>query len=364
MNHPLKQEIPLHSVFTYNDVDRTVWEEHLEDWVPSSLVDAHVHIVDPRFQLETITEEMKRQYWVNELSEMQDAATALRCYQIVFPGRKVSCVAFGFPGLGWEIEGANQDISREAVERGWYALAVIRPTWVPQQVEYYLNLPGVIGVKPYYTLIGYDRHTRDRYLESSIFDYLPHPQLEVLDHYCSWVTLHVPKADRLGHPENLREIHEIRRKYPHIKLVIAHLGRCYTEPHAREGLLPLKDDPGLFFDNSGVLNPAVHRLALEHLGYQRILYGTDNPVFYMRGRRQWQGRTYINRTSYPFYFNRERESPEIEATYTLYMYEALRAIKQACQDLGLGPREAQMIFGGNAEVLIRSIPGAKSQSRC
>ncbi len=360
MNHLREREIPLHSVFTYNDADRAFWEEHLENWVPQRLLDSHVHIVDPRFQIETITEEMKQQYWVNELSEMQDAATAVRCYGIVYPGRKVSCVAFGFPGLGWDIEGANQDISHEAVERGWYALAVIRPTWVPKQVEYYLNLPGVIGVKPYYTLLGYDRHTRDRYLESSILDFLPHAQLEVLDHYRSWVTLHVPKADRLGHPENLREILEIRKKYPHIKLVIAHLGRCYTEPHAHEGLLPLKDDPGLYFDNSGVLNPIVHRLALEHIGYQRILYGTDNPVFYMRGRRQWHGRSYINRTSYPFYFNKDREPPEVESSYTLYLYEALKALKQACQDLGLGPVEVEHLFERNARSLIQDVLLAKS----
>jgi uncharacterized protein len=348
-------EIPLHSIFTYTDVDRAFWQEHLENWVPQRLIDAHVHIVDPCFQIETITEEMKRQYWVNELSEMQDASTAARCFGIVFPGREVSCVVFGFPSLGWDIEGANLDLSRQATQRGWYALGIIRPTWAPGQVEQYLRLPGIIGVKPYYMLLGYDRVTRDRYLEASIFDFLPHPHLEILNHYGSWVTLHVPKAERLGHPGNLREIQEIRSKYPRIRLIIAHLGRCYTEPHALEGLLPLAEDPGLYFDNSAVLNPAVHRLALEHIGFERILYGTDNPIFYMRGRRQWQGRTYLNRTSHPFYFNQNREPPEIEATYTLFMYEALKGLKQACQDMNLGPDQVQSIFEGNARRLIQSI---------
>lgn len=359
MSHSSTPDIPLHSVFTYSDFDRAFWKEHLEDWVPASLVDAHVHIADPRFQIETITEEMKRQYWVNELADMQDAETAARCYGILYPSRKVSCVAFAYPSLGWDIEGANLDLSREVTQRGWYGLGIIRPTWVPAQVEYLLKMPGIIGVKPYYMLLGYDRFTRDRFLEASIFDFLPHAQLEILDHYRSWVTLHVPKADRLGHPANLREIREIRQRYPHIHLIIAHLGRSYTEPHAREGLLPLADDPGLYFDNSAVLNPVVHRLALEHIGYQRILYGTDNPVFYMRGRRQWQGRTYINRTSHPFYFNKVRESPEIEATYTLYMYEALRGLKQACQEVGLDTPQIQDIFEKNAMKIINDCLDAK-----
>lgn len=179
--------------------------------------------------------------------------------------------------------------------------------------------PTVIGVKPYYSLIAPSRNSRDEYLEAGIFDFLPHHLLEVLNDRRAWVTLHVPRADRLGHPENIREIREIRRRYPDIVLVIAHLGRCHTEPHAAEALPQLADEAGLYFDNSAVLNPATHRIALECFGPERILYGTDNPVFYMRGRRQWQGRRYINRTNHPFHFNKHREPPASEPP----LYEVL-----------------------------------------
>ena len=53
-------EVPIHHVYTYNDTDRAFWAEHLEDWVPRRLIDSHVHSADPRFKIETITEEMKR----------------------------------------------------------------------------------------------------------------------------------------------------------------------------------------------------------------------------------------------------------------------------------------------------------------
>jgi hypothetical protein len=174
------------------------------------------------------------------------------------------------------------------------------------------------------------------------------------------VTLHVPKAARLGHPDNLREIREIRRRYPNVVLVIAHLGRCYTEAHALEALPLLADDPGIYFDSSAVVNPASHRVALDHLGPRRILYGSDNPIFYMRGRRQYNDRSYVNRTNYPFHFNQDREPPEIEATYTLMMYEDLRAIKQACQELGIVARpDIEAIFHDNAAGLINGILARK-----
>ncbi len=348
--------IPLHFLWHYNDVDRAFWAEHLEGWVPHRILDAHTHIMDPRFRLQPMTEAMRRQYWVNEVFEPIDFATADRCHQIVFPNREVKCVAFGVPDLDFDIEAGNAYVQQGCQERRWFSLMVIRPQWDADKIAAALAQPDVIGVKPYYSLISENRETRDAHLEAGIFDFLPHPILDVLEARHAWVTLHVPKAARLGHPDNLREIRELRRRYPHVVLVIAHLGRCYTEPHALEALPALADDPGIYFDTSAVLNPASHRIALEQFGPERILYGTDNPIFYMRGRRQYQDRVYVNRTSHPFHFNTDREPPEVEARYTLYMYEDLRSLRQACYELGLTERHhLEAIFHDNAARLIASV---------
>lgn len=344
--------VPIHHVWEYTDVDRKFWQEHLDGWLPKRIMDAHTHINDPQFRMEDLTDQMRRQYWVSEVMEPIGSEDAQRCHETVFPGREISCLAFGLPSLDYDIEASNTDLQIQCDQRGWYSLAVVRPQWSAQKIADLLDRPSVLGVKVYYALISQDKTTRDKHLEASIFEFLPHHQLEVLDEHRAWVTLHVPKAGRLGHPDNIAEIKEIRRKYPSINLVIAHLGRCYTIEHAKESLPQLADDEGLYFDNCAVLNPEVHHYALETLGPRRILYGTDNPIFYMRGRRQWHGRSYVNHTSYPFYFNKERESPEIEATYTLYMYEALYAIKQACINLNLSRENIENIFFGNAQRLI------------
>ena len=110
-----------------------------------------------------------------------------------------------------------------------------------------------------------------------------------------------------------------------------------------------------------MVNPAAHRVALQHVGPERILYGSDNPIFYMRGRRQFRERTYLNRTNHPFYFNKDREPPEVEARYTLYMYEDLRALKQALEELGLtSPEHRQALFHDNAARLIASVLARKA----
>jgi len=348
--------IPLHDVWQYTDVDRRFWDEHLESWLPTRIFDAHTHVNEPEYWVVKMTEEKRRQFWVNEVAAPIGAATAAHCHQTVFPGRDVSCLVFGHPSLDFDIEGSNASLQAQCVERNWYCLAVARPQWSAQRLAAELDQPRVLGVKVYYSMISDDPKTRDKHLEASIFEFVPHEQLELLNARHAWLTLHVPKADRLGHPDNIREIKQIRSQYPDIVLVIAHLGRSYTLPHAEESLPQLADDPGIYFDNSAVLNPDVHRLALEVLGPRRILYGTDNPIFYMRGRRHWRGRSYINHTNHPFHFNRDREPPEVEAQYTLYMYEALRAIKQACQQLDIGREDIEALFHGNAQRLIESIP--------
>ena len=72
-------------------------------------------------------------------------------------------------------------------------------------------------------------------------------------------------------------------------------------------------------------------------------------------------RRYINRTNRDFYFNKEREAPEIEAEYTLYMYEALRAIKTVCDERGLGTEEVEAVFHDNARRLLDRVLAAKGK---
>lgn len=354
---------PLYFVWDYNDVDRAFWEQHLEPWLPARIIDAHTHIMDPALRRIPMTEAMRRQYWVNEVFEPIDATTAERCYRVVFPRRHVQCLAFGVPDLAYDLEAGNAYVQRECYQREWFSLAVIRPQWPPAKIVAALDRPGVLGLKPYYALISEDRETRDAHLEAGIFEFLPHSVLTILNERHAWLTLHVPKAVRLGHPDNLREIREIRQKYPQVILVIAHLGRCYTEEHAREALPQLADDPGIFFDTSAVLNPAAHRVALQCLGPQRLIYGSDNPVMLMRGRRQYDGRRYLNRTNHPFHFNQVREPAAIEAGYSLYLYEDLKAIKQACDELGINDRRSlEAIFHDNASRLIQSALQSKPSS--
>ena len=228
-------------------------------------------MTNPALRLVPMTETRRRAFWVSEVSEPIDAAATQRCLDIVFPRREVTLVAIGPPSLDFDLEASNQYLRTECAKRGWYSLALLRPQWSAEKLVRELAQPTVIGVKPYYSLIVPSRNSREEYLEAGIFDFLPHHLLEVLNDRRAWVTLHVPRADRLGHPENIREIREIRRRY----------------------------------------------------------------------------------------FNKQREPPEVEATYTLMMYEAMRALKDVCRELDLPRPAVEAIFHRNAHRLIQKVLEAK-----
>ena len=104
---------PLHFHWHYTDVDRAFWAEHLEEWLPRRIIDAHTHVADPRLRLTPMTDVMRRQYWVNEVFEPIDAPTADRCYSTVFPNREFRCVAMSVPDLGFDIDGGNRYLQVE-----------------------------------------------------------------------------------------------------------------------------------------------------------------------------------------------------------------------------------------------------------
>ncbi|MEA3401589.1 MAG: amidohydrolase family protein [Armatimonadota bacterium] len=342
-----------HPYFEYTDVDRRFFAERIDPLLPERIFDAHRHVQLPE-HLDESRERFKREAFPEEIAGPEAVEQARRGYEMMFPGREVHFLGFGSPATNCEAVANNEYVSAELAGTGSAGLALSRPEWSAGRLLEELRRPAIIGIKPYERLLeGFEGG------DVSIFEFLPHQHLELLDELQAWVTLHLPRAQRLADRGNIDEILQIRRRYPNVVLVIAHLGRSYAGRYAREGFPPLADDPAILFDNSAVLNPAVHALALDRFGPERILWGSDQPVFYMRGRRRWEGDRYINLTSGDYSWNTDREPPEVEATYTLSLYEAIAACLDTLMGLGFGEAEIEAIFHDNARRLVDEVLGRK-----
>jgi hypothetical protein len=345
-----------HPYFELRDVDRRFWAERIEPFLPGRVFDAHRHIAKPE-HLAPMPPEQRARHWAFEVADHETLDEAQQAYAQLFPGCSVAYLAFGFPYQGCRLEENNAYLVEGLAGTGCAALAMTSPAWPAERVAGWLRRPRVIGIKPYHELIpGFAGE------EVSVFDFCPHAHLEALNEVGGWLTLHLPRKERLADPRNLAEVKEIRRRYPRIVLVVAHIGRSFAGRYAREGLPALCDDEGILFDTSAVLNPAVHAVALDRLGPRRLLFGSDFPILYMRGRRRWEGDRYINLTSGHYSWNLDRESPQVEAAYTLYIYEAVAACIDACRQLGFGDAELRAIFHDNARRIVDRLLAEKANS--
>lgn len=328
------------------DSDIRFYQEHLRDWLPPFIVDAHVH-VGLQSNCGPVTQERMKANWAMEVGAFQSFENLAEGYQVLFPDSRVFALAFGIPFQEVDSDGENSYLLHACRQNpeSLRPLALVRPEWPSQKVESLLA-SGFAGIKPY------PDFAPEGHQEVSVFSFLPQSHLKALDAAGGILMLHIPRAGRLADEDNIREIFEIRQQYPSVRMIIAHVGRAYTMPNARAGLKAFDGAEGIYFDISANLNADVFRLAIDTLGSQWLLYGSDLPITYMRGVREYDGDRYINYTDEPYTWNTNRKSSEEESRYTFYLYEEIHALRLAVESAGLGKREFQQIMCHNGAALL------------
>lgn len=326
--------------------DRQIYEQELLPWLPERILDCHVHI-SLEENCGPISPERLAELWAVEAGVFQSWPQLRARYAELFPRQRVGALVFGGVYREQHIEAENDYVRSGLAETGNMAkgLLVTRPEW-PSECVSEAMAEGFLGIKPYPDLAPMGGEN------ASVFDFVPHSHLSALDDLGGVLMLHLPRRGRLADPDNIRELKELRQKYPSIRLIVAHIGRSYCLPTALEGLPHFAYDPGVYFDTAANLNADVFQYALETIGPDRILFGTDLPVTMMRGVREHIGDKYINFTDGDFSWNTNRKSPEQEASYTLYLYEELRALIQAIVRAGMGKAEFEKVMYSNAAMVL------------
>ncbi|MBI5649644.1 MAG: amidohydrolase [Chloroflexi bacterium] len=69
------------------------------------------------------------------------------------------------------------------------------------------------------------------------------------------------------------------RDAPRLKVIVAHLGRHTpnTAQHVEENLRALRDEPNVYFETSTVRDPGMIARAVEIVGEERVIFGSDFP---------------------------------------------------------------------------------------
>lgn len=337
------------------EIDKKVWNEELAEFLPDKIIDVHTHVWLDRLKKNVKHDRVVS--WPALVAKENSIEDHLECYRLMFPGKEVTPMIFSGLVNAESADGLNEYTSACAREYDLPALLFAVPVWSAKEVERKVMEGGFLGIKVYLNL-------SPEYLprqEIRIFDFLPHHHLELLNDKGWIVMLHIPRDERLKDPVNQAQMLEIDRRYPNVKVIIAHVGRAYCNEDVGEAFEVLRGSEHMVFDFSANTNDWVFEKLIRAMGPDRILFGSDLPILRMRTRRICENGVYVNLVPKGLYGDvsgdknmREVDSPEADRL-TFFMYEELLAFKRAAERTGLASGDIENIFYGNAHRMIEAV---------
>lgn len=338
-------------LFEYKQIDKDYYERVLKDFLPSKIIDVHTHVYSREYRDPSWSgyAENRSQNWPSLVAEHNPVEDLIETYGIMFPDKKVTPVIFGSPTYEFDRVKSNDYVARVSAETGYPALLMAEPSLSSNELAGELKRGGFKGVKVYLEYAP-------AYIpgaEIRIFDFTPHHQLEVLNEQNMALMLHIPRPGRLKDNVNIMQMLEIDRRYPNVKLIIAHVGRAYAAEDLGDALDRLKDSH-MMFDFSANTNQTVFEELLGKIGPSRVMFGSDLPIVRMRMERIVENGNYINVVRKGSYGDvsgdphmREVDGAEADSL-SFFMYEIIGAMRGACEHVGLARQDVEAIFYENA----------------
>ncbi len=328
-----------------NDLDRQIWEEELDDFVPQTIYDAHVHVYDWRMDSPYVHNPSPAPAG-RDVLPLADWAALDNADATLLPGRTVHRIAFPSPLQPAPPEETNIFAAGQvAKDPESVALMQVRPamtdTYLVAQIERY----GFRGLKPYRV----HAVTGDA-VECRIRDYLPEHQVAVADHFGLMIMLHLSKRAAIADADNLADLEQLTDRYPRVQWILAHCARSYYDRPLMRAADRLKRMNNLWYEISSVCDSDAMDVLLSIGGPDRVMVGSDNPAVGMtRGKYITFGRGWASLN--------ERNAGELnlshcDGRFTYVLYESLRAFRRACRRHGYGPVEFKKLFHDNAAGLV------------
>jgi len=340
-------------LFEINTIDQQFYEGRLRAFLPDRILDVHTHVWRKTFRRAAPTG--RAVTWPLRVAEEHPAEDLLTTYDRLFPDKSVRALIFSFlESHDDDFAGANTYVSQCASEHNLPALVFASPQWSADRLEQEIVRGGFLGAKVYLTLAAPSIPAAD----ITIYDFLPHHQLEALDHHGWIVMLHIPRSARLRDPVNLSQMLEIERTYPKIKLIIAHVGRAYCPEDVGDAFAALAKTERMMFDFSANTNAHVFEQLIRTVGPQRILFGSDLPITRMRMRRICDRGTYVNMVPRGLYGDVSEDPHMCEVdgseaeTLSLFLYEQIEAFRKAAERTALTGPDIEDVFYYNAMRMI------------
>ncbi|MBX9789671.1 MAG: amidohydrolase [Pirellulales bacterium] len=314
------------------EVDREFFARELESFVPDRVFDAHAHL------------------WLAEAVDWPAAPFPARVgiaehqqlCEDLHPGRRTA--GYFLPGFSAAhkdlIPASNEWLAQQVATRSDCRGAFfVQPGDDPDWVQAEVRRLKLHALKCYHTMAA-----SPSTWEAEVDEFLPEPLVRLADQEGWCITLHLVRSRAVADPKNIDWITRTCRRFPNMRLILAHSARGFQPAHNLAGLPHLAGLDNLYFDTSANCEPIAHQAIIRTFGHERLLYGSDLPVSHFRGRAVGIGDSFVwLDESSPVWGDKHAQVSPV-----LVGLEHLRSLKWACWSERLGDAAVEDIFWNNA----------------
>jgi predicted TIM-barrel fold metal-dependent hydrolase len=331
--------------------DRALFGRLVAAGLPERIFDAHVHVFERACFPPGFGWPPRECY--NRFGGQHTLEQFLDATQVVLPGRTTGMLSFGTPHSHCDRAAAARYTGSSSDQRMRFGLALVAPEDTAAELEQRLRANRLIGYKPYRSYVtGMDAEA------VRIPHMLPAAQMALADALGLVVMLHIPRESRLADPDNQRDMVEICQRYPRAQIIFAHVGRAYWYRNVVGNLDGIARCPNAWLDTAMVNHTDVLHYAFTHFPRERILFGSDAPIAWLRGKSVEINDQYAYLMAEPYAIGSALHDPASTVEFTFFYYEMLAATLEAARRAGWTAADVEGFFWGNAHGLCARVAAA------
>lgn len=226
----------------------------------------------------------------------------------------------------------------------------------PEEVEkYILEHPVITTFKPY--LAYSDNPVR---LHSDIEEFVPDWAWGLADKYRLSLTLHITRyLQGLSDPKTMKTVIDVCERYPNMRLVLAHCALAHNPDTLKNALPQVRRLENLYFDISGVTEPAAICHTLDGFGPGKMLFGSDLPFGSTLGRIVQLGNGLLGLDPQMPYIKCDFPM-DYDCSFIPNTAEGLITLFTALDEYGIGREGQEAVFYNNAKWVFR-LPEVKGK---
>jgi len=330
------------------ETDLEIYMHELKGFLPTRIFDAHVHLFDASCRLPGAVFPDKSYY--QKLGGVITLEQYLTWSDAHLPDQELFLNSFGHPSKKSDLDASAVYSGRISDNERFFGMAMVSPEDPVEAVRQRVVGNRLIGYKPYLLFVS-GKPAK----EVEIFEMLTPEQMELADALGLAITLHIPRDGRLADPLNQTQMVELCRRYPNTSIIFAHIGRAYYLRSVVGFLDGIAACPNAYIDTSMVNHERVLEYAFNHFPRERILFGSDAPIAFLRGKSVEINNQYAYLMGEDYAIGTSIFDDRHVVDFTSFYYEQLCGIKRAAERVGLSAAELENIFFNNAYQLFRSV---------